>query len=277
MDHVYFNGQLLPRQDVVIPLDDRAFRFGDGLFETIAVYNNTPYQLAIHQDRMQAGLSALLIDTPIDLSLIATTLLSKQNLGDGFLRVMVSRGSGSKGYAPLCDAPSVYAELTPRAELQHKTRSLALSSYRKIPSTMLPAGHKLNALGLNSSLALMEAQEKNVDEALQLDQNGRISEASSGNIFWIDQGTLYTPSLACDCLNGTTRDAIMRLSHLRVQQVEFPLYSLEKAKAVFITNCNWGIASVDTLKPYNWQWPSDHADIEILKDAYAADIKAQCA
>lgn len=276
MNIVYVNGQLLPSQDVQIPLDERGLRFGDGLFETIAIHNGKPYQASLHTTRLQEGLSALSIDALVNVGEVCEQLCAANALQSGFVRLMVTRGTGSKGYIPTCEHPNIYAEAFARTVNAETSITLGLSKWRKVSSSAMPTTHKLNALGFNSSLAVMEAQIMGAQEALQLDENGRISESGSGNIFWLYQGTLYTPALSCDCLNGTTRSAIMRLSHLPLEACELPLYVLEQAEAVFVSNCNWGILPVSELLPFGWKWPTDHPDLTRLKDAYAIDIQTHC-
>ena len=150
--------------------------------------------------------------------------------------------------------------------------SLWLSEWRKPSLQSLPVNHKL-AQGLNSTLALMEADEQGCDEALLLSANGSLCEAASGNLFWISCEQLYTPSLATGCLNGSTRAALMRLYDGEVNEVDIEPDFIKGADAVFITNCNWGIMPVSSLSPKKWYWQTDHPLVQKLANAYQKDIE----
>lgn len=249
----YHNGQYVEAKKVSISAHDRGFRFGDGVFETIPVYGAKPYQVDWHLKRLEAGLAAIDIEDPGLGRDEVMEMIRRNVIGDGFVRIMISRGEGSLGYLPDYDiTPTVLIEAFPRTEpLPDEPASLFLSSYKKPSLDMLPVNVKL-AQGLNSTLARLEAQNKNCFEALQLNVEGHICETSSANIFWVVGDKIYTPPLSTGCLNGSTRAALMRI--VSVYQAKIPLASLQEADEVFLTNCNWQVLPVTELRPMGWKW-----------------------
>ena len=273
MTFASINGAILPVEKALVPISDRGLRFGDGVFETIAVHAGIPYQWKLHQKRLQSGLSALSI--AFDTSKLLTdclALIKKNKLTEGFVRVMVTRGSGSEGYLPAPSAePRCIIGTMPRKDVPHYA-DLLVCSYTKPPLSSLPCNNKLMQ-GVNSTLARLEAKSAGCLDALQLDSKGNISECSSANIFWVKNNTLYTPSLATACLDGTTRATVLRLGTLKVKQGAFKPAALKAADCAFITNTNWQILPVRRIVPWNVSFNEKSAALKQLQTAYAKDIK----
>jgi branched-chain amino acid aminotransferase len=270
---IYLNDRFIAAGDAMIPVADRGFRFGDGVFETIAIHHGHPYQWAWHKDRLQQGLDALRIPMPgLNWDKQLDLLLEKNELQTGFVRIAVSRGVGSAGYLPLDGiAPTVVIE-TLTASPPANPAILRLSRHRRPSASSFPV-HIKSAQGLTSTLALLEAREDGCDEALLLDAQDHLSEAASANLFWMKNGVIYTPSLSTGCVMGSTRAAIMRLSPLPVQEVEASVSNLQQAELVWLTNCRVGIWPVQQLAPQDWQWPVAHSLFTDLKERYRLDIE----
>ena len=270
------NGQFIRDDQAMIALADRGFRFGDGAFETIRLHRGVPYQWALHIARLRAGLAALQIPIPeIEWLTVAREVIQRNRAGDGFLRISVSRGVGSRGYLPLAGiAPTWAIEYLPPSDMPVTPHRLWLSPVAKIPPQCLPANHKL-AQGINSTLAALDAQQHSCDDALQLTLDGCISETSAANIFWVKNDELFTPSLSTNCLRGTTRDAVLRLAHTPVHEVQATLPVLEMADAVFITNARLGVHAVASLAPMGWNFNPNHPLIHALQQRLADDRDAE--
>lgn len=272
-EYCYLNGHFIKSQQAKVPVRDRGFRFGDGVFETIAVYQGVAYQWELHMERLQAGLHALDIPAEIrSLHIAAQKLLSKNGLADATLRICISRGTGSEGYLPTGPAyPTVLVEAIPRNTPLPDSARLWLSEYEKPSHKALPVRFKL-AQGLNSTLVRMEASKHGCLDGLQLNANGEICEASSANIFWLKGDTLFTPSLECGLLEGTTRAALIRLSPYPVEEGHFTLDALENADAVLLTNSLWQIMPIRELKPTGWQWEKSTQLAKELRTLLRGDI-----
>lgn len=260
------NGSFTKADRAAIPVADRGFRFGDGVFATLRVEAGVPYQWELHLANLLAGLQAVGIVGPaIDWQQMAARTLARNKAESGFLRIAVSRGVGSRGYLPFPpNMPATYViEYLPPLPAPTVPAKLWLSEWAKIPPACLPGKFKL-AQGMNSTLALREAEAQACDEALQLTTEGFLSEAASANLFWIEDDTIFTPSLETGCLNGTTRDAVLRLSPTQTRTVTAGLSRLENAQAVFITNTRLGVHAVSELKPMGWKFDSEHKLIKQL-------------
>ncbi len=265
------NGRFVAEGQATVALADRGFRFGDGTFETIRLQAGVPYQWAQHMARLQAGLAEIHIAMPeVDWLDAAHRLVKENSASDGFIRVSVSRGVGSRGYLPVDGMMPTWAMeyiTAPPAPLS--PYRLWLSEIVKIPTQCLPANYKL-ANGLNSTLAALDAQKNDCDDALQLTLNGDICETSSANIFWVKDNNVFTPGLATNCLRGTTREAVLRLLP-SVREVEAPLGALKSAEAVFITNARLGVHPAATLAQVGWNFNAGHPLIAELQRLLAAD------
>lgn len=259
------NGEFLPAEKALVPVTDRGFRFGDGVFETIRLERGRPYQWQLHLSRMQTGLAALRITPPtVDWRAIASELITRNNASDGFLRLTITRGSGSKGYLP--DAgitPTWVMEYVPPSAPPTNPYKLWVSIIQRSPLSALPTNHKLNH-GIASTLALLDARDNGCDEALMLSSNGKLCETASANLFWIKDGVLYTPALSTGCLAGTTRDAVLRLAPIPTQEVVAEIDALATAEAVFLTNTRLGIWPVAALIPEGWEYDASHSCIAEL-------------
>lgn len=261
------NGSFLRADRAAIPLADRGFRFGDGVFETIFIHRGVPYQWELHMERLASGLAALSIAPPdISWQYYARTLIKRNKATEGFLRIAVSRGVGSRGYLPHPPGmPATWAiEYLPPLDAPDKPYNLWLSTLNKIPPQCLPTRHKL-AQGLSSTLAAIEAQKNDCDDALQITIDGIISETSSANIFWISGKDCFTPSFDTGCLAGTTRDAVLRTGAIPIHMVEAGLSELERADAIFITNTRLSIHPIASIQPMGWRYNSRHPLIQQLQ------------
>lgn len=277
MQYVIINGKTVPAGKACLSVQDRGFRYGDGVFETIAIHGGVPYRFDWHIKRLARGLAAARIAFPTDgLDKECQALITRNKARDGLLRIQVTRGAGGRGYLPDRKAKPLYIiETAPLAKIPQTPVTLWLSSYRRISPAALPVRYKL-CQGMNQALARMEAEDKGCFEALMLNAKGEICEAASANIFWIRDGTLYTPSLACGAMEGAMRAAIMQLSPYPVKEVRANIRALIKAETVFLTNVAWKILPVAGLKPSGHRWHS-RRQAGLFAAALKADIEKHCA
>lgn len=256
MTYCIVNGQCVPAKEATISIHDRGFRLGDGVFETLALHGGVPYQYDWHITRLEQGLAALKI--PFDAARLrehCRALVRRNGAKDGLLRLQVTRGAGSRGYLPAPDnesgGASFVVETLPPAPAPAEPVRLWQSSLQKISAAALPVHAKL-CQGVNSMLARMEAVENGCFEALLLNARQQLCETSSGNLFWVEGGRIYTPAAACGLLGGSTRAALKRLAE--VAEAEAPLEALLAAQAVFISSVAWPLLPVSELLPTGKQW-----------------------
>jgi branched-chain amino acid aminotransferase len=270
------DGRFLPALTASVPLSDRGLRFGDGAFETIAVHGGVPYQWKLHLTRLKKGLEAIGIKLPLsDTEHHALALLARNKVKEGFLRIMITRGSGSEGYLPTGRKPRIIIETLPR-KAPPKSARITVSGHRKISPHALPAEAKLMQ-GLSSILARMEAAENHCLDALMLSAEGHIAETSSANIFWLKGKTLYTPVLTTGCVAGTTRAAILRLSPFPIREGKYKPAHLQGAEAAFLTNTNWQVLPVASIAPWKTAYQPAHPAIKELQALLKKDIRRHVA
>jgi aminodeoxychorismate lyase len=252
---VLVNGQFISEEQAVVPVTDRSFLYGDGVFETIPVYNGKPFRWAQHLERLTRGADVLKIRlafAPKELRVFAGELIERNGMPDAVLRLTLSRGPGERGYSPQgADSPLVVMTLHPRPPLDPKNPPLwrlKTSSYR------LPASDPLSSFKTNNKLlqvlARAEAEAADADEALMLNTNGEVAECSGANLFWIYRDTVYTTPTGRGALPGITRAVVLELCqalNLPTNKRVIKPESLRNAEGIFLSLASFGIVPVGTL------------------------------
>lgn len=256
---VFLNGTFLPEADAVVPLSDRGFLLGDGLFETVRVACGKPFRFAQHMERLVAGADFLKIKLPFSLvELLKYTgqLIELNQLPESVLRLTLTRGSGVRGYSiTAADKPMLAMTLHP---LPPSIADQPLP-WRLITSSLrIPAGDVLAAFKTTSKvlnvLARAEAEAGGVDEALLVNTNGEAVETAGGNIFWIRGGRVCTVPTAGGALPGITRAVVLELCQklcLNVKECAARPEQLRQAEGVFVTQTVLGIVPVITLDHFS--------------------------
>jgi len=249
---VFLNGKFLPEADAVVPLNDRGFLLGDGLFETMRVANGRPFRCAQHLERLTRGADFLKIKlpfTPKEIQKFAGELIEQNTLAEAILRVTLTRGAGARGYSPKNSGPPTLAltlhPLPPVNADEPVQWSLVTSSFR------LPAGDALAAFKTTSKilnvLARAEAEEQGADEALLLNANGEVAETAGGNIFWVYQDKICTVPTGRGGLPGITRAVVLELCQslgLETNKRVIKPEQLRNAEGIFVTQSALGIVPV---------------------------------
>ena len=248
----FLNGNFLPEADAVVPLNDRGFLLGDGLFETVRVAGGKPFRFAQHLERLSRGADFLKIKLPFEpkeIQKFVAQLIEKNILPEAVLRLTLTRGVGTRGYSVKnCGTPTLAMTLHPLPPQNPKEPlqwSLITSSYR-IPAGDAPASFKTTSKILNV-LARAEAQDQGADEALLLNTNGEVAETAGGNLFWIYHDSVCTVPTGRGVLPGITRAVVLEIcqslglaSSKRVIKPE----QLRNAEGIFVTQSALGIIPV---------------------------------
>ena len=250
---VLLNGTLLPRDQARVGVTDRGFRFGDGAFESIRVAGGSAYSLDRHLARLAASLGQLRIAAPAESELAAAVAatIAANEVVDGVARIFVTRGEDpdGRGFLPgPISGPSVLVEATalPTGTADAPPLRLWLSSHRRADPRALPSGGKLMC-ALTSSLARIEADGHDCEDALLLGPHAEVCETSSANLMWVTDGVLYTPDTALPIVAGTIRERVLEVTHLPVRVGTYALSDVQAAQEVFITNVVWLARSVGSL------------------------------
>src|SRR5271154_1015737 len=209
---VFLNGQFVSEAQAGIPVNDRGFMYGDGLFETMRVVNSRPFRMAQHLERMTRGADFLKIKppfTPKELEKFAAQLIEQNKMPDAIMRVTLTRGPGVRGYTPGAESkPTVVMTLHAAPSLEsHVEWSLITSSFR-IPASDPLSSFKTTSKILNV-LARAEAEEKGADEALLLNTNGEVAETAGGENFFVFLDKICTVPAGRGVLPGITRAVVL--------------------------------------------------------------------
>lgn len=249
---VFLNGRFLPEAEAVVPLNDRGFLLGDGLFETIRVAHGRGFRLAQHLDRLVRGADFLKIKPPFqskEIQKFASELIEKNALPESVLRITLTRGPGPRGYSVGgANQPTFAMTLNPL--LAHSNDeplqwSMISSSFR-IPASDALAAFKSTSKALNV-VARAEAEAKGADEALLINTNGEVAEAASGNLFWVYQDKIYTVPTGRGVLPGITRAVVLEICQslgLETNKRVIKPEMLRNAEGIFVTQSAHGIIPV---------------------------------
>jgi len=242
---VFLNGEFLPENDAVIPVTDRSFLYGDGLYETLPFYGGVPFRWSAHLQRLHHGLNLLRIKIPFsdkELERFAMRLLGVNDMSDAVLRLTVSRGSGARGYSvKTAQHPVVVMTLHPLRETNTEWR-LITSSLRVLADD--PLTQSKTCSKVRSVLARVEAEDGGADEALLLNERGDITEGAATNFFCIHQGVVVTPPLAAGLLPGVTRAAVLEVcAEIGIKTAERPVSpgSAAEWEGAFVTVSTMGV------------------------------------
>lgn len=247
----FLNGRFVSEAEAVVPITDRGFLYGDGLFETLRVSGGCPLWWVRHLERLQGAAELLRIRLPLtttELRAAADELVRRNAMPEAVMRITLSRGSGPRGYStkgalrPTL-AITLHSRSTPPKSLRLATSTIRVPAYD--PLTAVKSANKLPQI-----LARVEAEERGADEALLLNVAGDVAEASSSNLFWIEHGKIFTPPISDGALGGVVRAVLIALCRQRsFDAVERSISraALLQAEGIFLTSSAFGIVPVAEL------------------------------
>jgi branched-chain amino acid aminotransferase len=250
---INFNGEIYPQDAKLMPVTNRAFRYGDGLFESMRMMKGQLKFADMHADRLQRGMKALKIDgySQMDTWFLkekAEDLAHRNKAKHGRLRLTVFRDSEGM-YAPTQNKAGWCLEMQPLDEPRYflNEKGLIMDIFTEIPK---PSNYLSNIKTCNSLVYVMAGLYKTqnkLDEVFLLNQNGFLCEAGSSNIFILYQNHLYTPALSEGCVEGVMRQVIINLAkqnNIPVTEAQINPEILYEADEVFLTNAGRGIQTV---------------------------------
>ncbi len=247
---VILNGTLVSGGTPVIDLANRAFHYGDGVFESIRFFEGKPCFLDAHWTRLQEGLKVLRIERPQgfekeDLARHIATLAKENALPHGRARLTVYRDAAGY-YRPRSHQGGFTLEVEPVPTPQYRLNpeGYTVDLYPEMRKAVnLLAVHKT----LNCQLYVMASlwcMERGLDDCLIQNDRGNIIESSAGNIFIVSNGVLYTPSLGDGCIGGVMRMQIINMAlenGIKVYECSLNPQNMLAADEVFFTNAPRGI------------------------------------
>jgi branched-chain amino acid aminotransferase len=242
---IYIDGQFFDEANAKISVFDHGLLYGDGIFEGIRAYNGRVFKLKEHIDRLFCSAKALLLDIPLshaEMSKAVVETCAANDLRDGYIRLIVTRGVGTLGLNPnRCKTPSVIViagkvQLYPEEMYEKGMAIVTVPTVRNLHSALNPAIKSLNYL--NNILAKIEANNAGVEEAIMLNAQGFVAECTADNIFILKDGKLFTPPLSAGALYGITRGTVIDLAKqagIEVSEPDLTRYDVFNADECFLT------------------------------------------
>jgi branched-chain amino acid aminotransferase len=275
MTRVWQDGRVVAQEEALVSVTDRGLLLGDGLFETMAVYDRRVFDLDAHLERLASGLGILGFAQSVDIAKLSAGIahyIAAEDVNYAVLRVTVTRGSGPRGLAPPeAPHPTIFMTLSPMAPGRRAPVSLHLATAtRRNEHSPLS---RVKALSyLDNLLAFSEARAHGADDALLLNTRGMIACATVANLFTIREGRLETPPISDGALPGTMRALVLSLAPqagLVPVETSLRVEDLAKADEVFLTN---SISRVVEARACNGAPVGQHAGaaIERLHDLVAS-------
>ena len=253
MSIAYLNGDFLPLDEARVPVMDRGFLFGDGVYEVIPVYGGKLFRLSHHLRRLENSLAAVRIGNPLAEKAwesILRELVERNQGNDQALYLQVTRGVAPKrDHAfPADIRPTVFAMSTPGVA------SIDIESVTGIAAITLPDIRwqhcNIKAITLLPNVLLrQQAIDANTAEAILI-RDGYVMEGAASNLFIVRNGTLITPPNGPALLPGITRDLILELAaanDIPLRESAITQQELNQAEEIWLTSSTREISPVTRL------------------------------
>jgi branched-chain amino acid aminotransferase len=242
---IHIDGQLYDEADAKISVFDHGLLYGDGVFEGIRFYNGRVFRLDEHTDRLFDSAKAIHLTipaTPREVNEAVLSTIRANQLEDGYIRLVVTRGAGGLGLSPyLCKKASLIViaskiSLYPEEKYRDGLTLITCSTRRPTPGSLSPAVKSLNYL--NNVMAKIEAIAGGGEEGVMLNEQGFVAECTGDNVFVIKNGQISTPPVSAGSLDGITRKVAIELAAelgYEVREPQLTRYELYTADEVFLT------------------------------------------
>ncbi len=216
---VWLNGQLVDKADAKISVFDHGVLYGDGVFEGIRIYQKRVFEAQAHIDRLYGSAREIRLAIPHTKQEMIDAMyetLRANDISDGYIRLVVTRGEGTLGLSPFkCPTPTVYIiadqiALYPEEMYEKGMAVIIAKTIRTSASMLKPSIKSMNYL--NNIMAKIEAVDAGVAEAIMLNEHGNVAECTGDNLFIVKDGKVTTPPLNAGILGGITRRVVLRLA-----------------------------------------------------------------
>jgi len=249
---INLNGEIIGAKKKLFDSSNRAFLYGDALFETIRMFDGKLPFLHQHIKRLRYGLAIFKYKVPKKYNAnYFQKEIKKISSGNARIRLTVFRSSGGL-YTPQDFKPQFLITATPLKKskflLNKKGLDIGLFDQMKLSCTEMANLKTTNSLPY--ILAGIYKKEQNLSDCILLNQKGRIAEASSSNIFLVNKNKIITPSLSEGCISGTLRQSLLdlaKVNKLKIQEIPVTLSALQQADEVWLTNAIQGIRWVKSF------------------------------
>ncbi len=251
---IYMDGRFVPEEDARVSVFDHGLLYGDGVFEGIRVYDRNVFMLDAHLKRLFNGARVIRLNipmTPVELGDVVCETVKRNNITDGYVRLVVTRGKGDLGLSPSkCANPRVRVlgwtiKITPDEVYEHGLKLVTVWTRRSNPDALSPQIKSLNYL--NHILAHLEVLHAGADEGLVLNDSGYITECVVDNFFIVIDGRVITPPTNSGALNGITRQVVFQICGelgVEIREEQLSLVECYTSDECFLTGTAAEIAPV---------------------------------
>lgn len=272
---INFNGELLFKENIKLTTDNRGFKYGDGIFETIKVVNEKVIFWEDHYFRLMASMRMLRMKIPMEFTLeflekeILKTVAVLEKGASFRVRLNVFRKDGGL-YTPKTNAINYLIEAS---ESNYKTKETYeidvfkdFYNYSGLLSTIKTNNRMLN------TLASIYANENDLDNCILVNERKGVVEVANANIFIVKNNIVKTPALTEGCIKGVVRskviDILIKNKDFTIEETVISPFEIQKADEVFITNAIMGIQAVTKYKKKSFNTDLAgklHASLKVLQ------------
>lgn len=242
---IYLDGKFVPEDEAKVSVFDHGLLYGDGVFEGIRSYNCNVFKLKEHIDRLYESAKYINLVIPMkkeEMTQVVVDSLVKNNISDGYIRLVVTRGKGDLGLSPTkCPKATVFCiaasiQLYPEELYEKGLTVITAPTLRTRASAFNPKAKSLNYL--NNIMAKMECENAGAAEALMLSDEGYVVECTGDNIFIIKDKVITTPPEYIGALKGISRDTVIESARklgYTVKEEVFTRFDVYNAEECFLT------------------------------------------
>lgn len=249
---IYLNGEWMPIEQAKIPVLDRGFIFGDGVYEVIPCYSGHPFRLREHLARLQASLGAVRIDNPYSLEHwdeLVREIVKRNPMEDQYVYLQVTRGVAPRDHAfPKGVKPTVFMMTNPLVTPSQEQRERGVAAVTAADNRWLRCDIKSVSL-LANCLLRQSAVDAGAAETVLL-RDGMLTEGSASNIFLVKNGGIITPPKTNFILPGITYDVVIELARANRLPLEIRQVSeaeVRDADELWLTSSTKEVLSISTL------------------------------
>jgi len=252
---IYLNKSMVEATKARVAPVSSAMLYGRGVFTTLAIYNSQPFLWSKHWQRLTAHAKKLDVDytgcTEKGVGDALRKLIAVNQVKDGRARVIMLARSGRdfwKMKTPGTKKTDLLIMTGESQKVSPNGLSLAVSPYRVNTFSPLSGIKSLNYL--DHVLSWEEAQSRDFDEAVVLNERGEIVSATTANLFWAKDGTIHTPTLSTGALAGITRECVIEIANkhfIPLLEGIYEMTDLTDADEIFLASSSLGVAPVTTF------------------------------
>ena len=253
MNFVVFNNKLISSNDINLTNKNRGFLYGDGFFESIKIFNQSPFNFNNHYNRIELSAGFLGLEFSLskqELLIKLTELIHSNKLVNGSIRITIFRDSDGKYYPNSNESSYIMTSLNDQNSSFQKNNRLSLGVYKE----NLKSKSKLsNIKSLNSLLYVLASKYAKInefDDVLLLNSSNSIIESTNSNLFLKVNNVVFTPPLSEGCVDGSIRNILIPIieKEYKLTYKSLQIKDLLESDEVILSNAISGVKKVTLFK-----------------------------